>query len=250
MKFRHFRIPDLSDSLHIFGKAKSELLPPQFELFVWNIYKGQRRGWLEEFKKMTSGHDLMLIQEALLKAPGNLSGLQDIEQKQWKLASSFEYKKNQFRTGVVTGSSANALNTQALRGPERELWFLTPKMILTSSYSIEGRQEELLVVNTHAINFASQLVFERFIHLMGNVIKDHQGPVLAAGDFNTWSQKRWNFLRSFMLSLGLEEVAFPKDHRSLRLDHIFFRGFEILDAEILDKVRTSDHFPLRAKLKF
>ncbi len=250
MKFRPYKIHPLEESLHIFGNVEAKILPQELDLFVWNIYKGNRSGWLSDLKSHGDGHELLLLQEAMLTPQGKLHGLSEFHDRHWKMASSFEYKKNQSRTGVATGSLVQATEVRVLRSEDGEFLIGTPKMILLTRYQVEGRADELLVINIHAINFVQQIVFERFIRQMLTAIESHQGPLIVAGDFNTWSAKRWLFLKSVLSGHGLKNVDFPKDSRFLKLDHIFYRQLGVVDAEILDKISSSDHLPLRAKLRF
>ena len=53
-------------------------------------------------------------------------------------------------------------------------------------FPITGTDQQLLVVNVHAINFVMLHTFEAFIKQLISAMKNHHGPILLAGDFNTW----------------------------------------------------------------
>lgn len=59
-------------------------------------------------------------------------------------------------------------------------------MSLCSYYKINGSKESLLVINTHVVNFATTEAFRTFIGELLQVIREHQGPLILGGDFNTW----------------------------------------------------------------
>jgi endonuclease/exonuclease/phosphatase (EEP) superfamily protein YafD len=47
--------------------------------------------------------------------------------------------------------------------------------------------------------------------------------MIWAGDFNTWSRGRMEFLMNIAEKLGLEKIDFSYDPRFLKLDHILYR---------------------------
>ncbi|HQH26650.1 MAG TPA: hypothetical protein PLP17_04575, partial [Oligoflexia bacterium] len=40
-----------------FGDAANAASPQQFRLLVWNVYKGQRGNWVDEFQKVAADFD-------------------------------------------------------------------------------------------------------------------------------------------------------------------------------------------------
>ena len=168
--------------------------------------------------------------------------------------------------GVMTVARAAVRTAHRVRSSERELRLLTPKAALISQLPLsDGR--ELCLVNVHGLNFdptgrqlARQLgeLRERVAHL--------RGPVVVAGDFNTWNDRRMGAVQDLAHALDLEEVApdFPGgtkgriplrkaretlglDHR-LHLDRLFVRGLVPVHAAWMDSFRCSDHIPLIAHL--
>lgn len=250
MKFRPYSIPPLESSLHSFGENHKEHLSGEINLFVWNVYKHVRPNWGEDFKTSVKDQNLILLQEAVVNESLHMPWLEHFPSWHWKMATSFEYKKNRFRTGIATGASAKAHQLKAVRSEDQEIFLWTPKMSLVALYRLEQNpNKELLVVNTHAVNFVLQSSFERQLLGLAELIKGHQGPVIFAGDFNTWNSQRERFLIGLTKSLGLDKLTFATDPRTLKLDHIFYRDLEVSHAEILHKINSSDHFPLIARLK-
>jgi endonuclease/exonuclease/phosphatase (EEP) superfamily protein YafD len=78
--------------------------------------------------------------------------------------------------------------------------------------------------------------------------------VILAGDFNTWSNLRYKSLQDVAEQMGLAEVKLAKrrtrlSHFKRHLDHLFYKGLELVKAEMLTNVITSDHFPITAEFK-
>ena len=136
---------------------------------------------------------------------------------------------------------------------------MTPKMSLMTTYPLQ--QTELLVANVHALNF--QPVFTYMLSWQLERIREHvsahDGPVIVCGDFNTWREDRLSIVRTMFSDF--EVVTFSPDDRSrgggfaiivgnpsLALDHVFVKGFEIVDSEVL-LLESSDHRPLVVRLR-
>lgn len=88
----------------------------------------------------------------------------------------------------------------------------------------------MLVVNSHIINFVSLQKFWVHLHQVFDSLKSHVGPILLAGDFNTWHNKR---LR----------------HLFKHLDHVYCRGLVVLDAQVHTNINSSDHYPISLSLQ-
>ncbi|WP_413587462.1 endonuclease/exonuclease/phosphatase family protein [Bdellovibrio sp. HCB274] len=244
-----FKIPDKEKVLVKIGEA-GEVLAPSSELniFVWNVYKGQRAHIFEnDFRKHGSGKDFILLQEALVDNKMPLLWKQDFSSYEWHLAQSFHYKKNQHSTGVAIGSKYTPSVVDFIRSSSRELFWLTPKLTLFSEYDFEGRK--VLVVCTHVLNFVTTGAFTNSLYEIAERISTFDGPVVLAGDFNTWNVKRHLIMKSIFRDLNLEHLDLENDGRLLKLDHVFVRGFDVLKAEVHSSVLSSDHFPLEIKLK-
>jgi endonuclease/exonuclease/phosphatase (EEP) superfamily protein YafD len=108
------------------------------------------------------------------------------------------------------------------------------------------------VVNIHAINFVGVNKFSRQVAQVVDLIVGHEGPLVLAGDFNTWNPRRKKILAKAAESLGLNRV--PVAARRLRhlnqvLDHVFYRGLELLASRPLRHIKSSDHVPLWAEFR-
>lgn len=252
-----FKVPSHEESLHIFGEAFEKALPETFNLVVWNLYKGQgyrqknATHFWNDFSDFNSKAHIHLFQEMLMNDQWLKSLEQSLPNKQFSFAASFEYR-NQTRTGVGIASVAKALNSKLLRGTEREFFFLTPKVSLISEFHQQhhsGKTETVLVINTHVVNFTTTNSFIRFLDELVSLMQIHQGPLVFAGDFNTWSFKRWHSLIQMLARFDIFPLEFKNDPRFLKLDHVFVRGFKSLSSEIQTHINSSDHYPILVKLK-
>ena len=85
-------------------------------------------------------------------------------------------------------------------------------------------------------------------------------PLIIAGDFNDWLQRATPILEetlglkeAFMATTGSHAKSFPAWLPALRLDRVYFRGFEVMAAECLSNrpwSQLSDHAPLWVEMQF
>lgn len=245
-----FVVPAKDKVLMKIGEAeKSPLIhQPELNVFVWNVYKGQKAHLFEnDFKKYGSGKDFILLQEALVDNKMPLLWKQDFSSYEWHLAQSFHYKKDLSSTGVAIGSKHTPTTVDFIRSKAREFFWLTPKLTLFSEYDFEGRK--VLFVCTHVLNFVTTAAFSESLYEIAQKISQFSGPVVLAGDFNTWNFKRYMIMKSIFRDLGLEHLDLENDGRLLKLDHVFVRGLDVLKAEVHHTALGSDHLPLEIKLK-
>ena len=135
-----------------------------------------------------------------------------------------------------------------------EPWLGTPKATGVTFHEVAGLVEPLLAVNLHAVNFAMGIKeYREQIHLIKDLVTHHEGPILVAGDLNTWRPRRQQLVDDFMQEHGLHPVVFSPDNRTRVfgrvLDHVYIRGLEAEHAEAIE-VSTSDHNALRMSLRF
>ena len=218
-----------------------------FSLLVWNVLKGKRSDWTSDFLRFCNAKDLLIIQEAYLTEEfRNMLGKKHYN---WDMSIAFEYKN--IKAGVLTASKIEPSFVCTLQ--KKEPLIRIPKTILITMYPLSGRDQSLLVANLHLINYTvSVSQFRAQVQQMERILSKHQGPLVVAGDFNTWSDKRMAVIDASAGQLNLKAVTFKDNNQSLVLghnvDHIFYRGLEPLEA-ISTVVTTSDHNPLQIKFR-
>lgn len=246
------------------GDPEVALPSAGIDVLVWNVKKAQRSAWAADFEVLARGKELLLLQEAYV-APRMLEPLVAAgERLQWQLGASFVFGRREGApaTGVAIGSTARALDHQAWVSPGTEPFTSTPKASLSATYALQGRQERLLVVCVHAINFRRAYALEAQLEALAPVIRQHPGPVLLGGDFNTHHRPRMEVLEAFVAAGGLRSVfdeagvlaprRGPGDGRTRvgrwPLDHVFVRGLVVEEARVVTEARGSDHQPLIVRL--
>jgi len=225
----------------------SGLDPREIRMLSWNIHKQSDPGWQRDLRALEDRNDLVLLQESVLDAP--LRELIDGEGLRWVMASSFLVSG--IDIGVLTASRIPAVANCTARVVEPLLRI--PKSAVISWFPIAGRSETLAVVNVHAINFSLFLAaFRAQFRAIGDALERHEGPIILAGDLNTWTDARAQAVRDLARRLGLTEVPFASDFRSHffghELDHIYTRGLTTL-ASSATVVTSSDHNPVSATLR-
>tara|TARA_R110002073_G_scaffold188011_1_gene346738 strand:- start:989 stop:1903 length:915 start_codon:yes stop_codon:yes gene_type:complete len=228
------------------SQVQTSALGNELEIISWNIQKTSNPGWQKDLASLTDTANLVFIQEAVLEADYSASIPADNHR-----AFAPGYRRGELQTGVMTVSESNP--TVACDLSISEPWLRTPKATSISQYSLHERDENLLVINLHAVNFAfGTRSYNKQLSELDEYLEAHPGPVILAGDLNTWSRKRLNLVNDFMSRHGLTAVTFEPDHRSKvfgkALDHIYVRGLEAHFAETI-KVDSSDHNPLRVRLR-
>jgi endonuclease/exonuclease/phosphatase (EEP) superfamily protein YafD len=217
----------------------------EIRLLNWNVQKKRDLGWRSDFDRLAGNSDLVLMQEASL---GGLADSNFAHGRHWSFAPGHSTQNG--ITGVLTLSRSEPLARCTFTSIEP--WLRTPKATSVAAFALKGRDETLLVVNLHAVNFSFGLAdYKHQFHQIGRLLQGHEGPVILAGDFNTWHKRRMRVVDSLAESLDLQPVTFDDDTRlrffGSALDHIYVRQLQLLNAETAT-VYTSDHNPLVAVL--
>jgi endonuclease/exonuclease/phosphatase (EEP) superfamily protein YafD len=228
-----------------FGDGKSSPAIQELRVSTWNVKKFEDPRAYDDLELLASRQDIVFIQEAMHSSEIQNNLELGIPALSWSFHKSFCQRN--IATGVLTASRFYQEYPQTLVSPGTEPISFTPKVSGISVVSVYKKQ--ILIINTHALNFNSGSAFERQIDQIIRAISTTDFPVIWGGDFNTWSESRLSYLRSRAASVGLE-LIFPKtDPRNLKLDHILIRGFQYSDVKVHDDIISSDHFPVSATLR-
>lgn len=235
-----------SDNQISFSTLLKIRISNEVSLITWNAHKLADKNFIPDLVQISQDADIILIQEAMHTA--------DIQKTfTEKFDHSFSFSKSfcnsdKQATGVMSSSSFMLQNNLTLVSPDTEPMTNTPKV---SGYSVINIPEigPVHIINTHGLNFNLGSKFERQINRLAEFIGQLQGPVIWAGDFNTWSNGRQKHLDQKAKSLGLTHLNPKNDRRNLILDHVYTRGLEIISIEILENIKSSDHLPIKAIFK-
>ena len=232
--------------------ATKKINPNNFNILVWNVYKGLNKDFHKDFSHLSQDQDIVILQEAHLDTNFNQIFNYSTDFSFVFATAWIDIKyKTSVSSGVMTGSIQKPEIYQWQRSYYLEPIIRTPKMALFSKYYLEDIDKVLMVGNIHAINFVTT---KKFRHMIRNAVKElaaHNGPIIFAGDFNTWSKRKTHFLKSEMKRLGFTEVVFEQDYRKRFLgnilDYVFVKGLKV-NHSIAPVSNGSDHNPMLVNL--
>ena len=241
------------ESIWQLGSPGLNALPrDDIRVSIWNLCKGAAGISFEhDYRLLCYQSDLILTQEALLSK----RSINVFCEPGFKVVHAASYvRKDRLRDGVMTVSRVAPDPSKMIRVvckyPEPLL--KTPKVALVSFYPIENSKYPLMVVNLHAtlIRLKSAAI-EEMEHLLSH-LPSHQGPILLAGDFNTFTSGYLKAVGSVLQRLSLDYIPIPNDPRprTQALDQVFCRGLEVHSIAVDTTVKNSDHFPLLLKLSY
>lgn len=215
-------------------------------VMVWNIYKQQKLNWLSLLKEYGKDRDLILLQEA--KASPELLAFSKAHFLVGDQVPAIEITKDAY--GVMTLASSYPVYSRPFRTAEPFLRLA--KSALITVYPLYDKRL-LMVVNIHSVNFSLGVkIYREQIQSISEHVMNHNGPVIFAGDFNTWSRKRLHLLYLFTRRMGLKSVCFDNDCRksffNSPLDFVFYRGLILEKSEVI-QTDASDHNPLLVNFK-
>jgi endonuclease/exonuclease/phosphatase (EEP) superfamily protein YafD len=242
---------------------QAQTLPSNVTIVNWNAQKGKNPQFASDLKLLLEQEqpDIVLLQEARVD-------LFEPEQMGGYFAESWSYPWPGGKTiGVLTLSRVPPVRVEPVPTKYRELGVTAPKVSLVTEYPLPNG-ENLLAVNVHLLNFEvwSLKKISHQLEDLKKIMAAHRGPIVMAGDFNTWNQKRLDLVKTLTRDVKLMEVTdFPEGRttgdtrsewwnkalgvdRDLPLDRVFFIGFDPTAARVLN-YDTSDHRPILVKLK-
>jgi endonuclease/exonuclease/phosphatase (EEP) superfamily protein YafD len=243
------------------GYPSPDLDARLLRVLVWNIHK--RSGdpvWRRELRDILRNRrpHLILLQEYRLHDDGT-APLDQAAGYGWAFAPNLYQARHDAYSGVLTASTAQPLTVRPLLSNGLEPLAGSPKPMLVTAYRLQPSGASLLVANLHGINFHIGLdEFQEQLRQLVEIIKRHRGPVILAGDFNTWSPDRVERLTHSTREMGLVSTVFPEpEHIESRfgrtLDQVYYRPGAIepvpSTADVLEQYDSSDHRPLYIELQ-
>ncbi len=218
-------------------------LPADFTVLVWNLHKLQDPEWQNELTRWGRASDLLMLQEA--QDDPELTAWLVSGQFKWQQVAAFRFQGR--ASGVLNAATVEQVYSCSLRIPEPATRL--PKSSLLSLYPLQGSRYPLMVINVHGINFElGMAAYKQQVTQIAKLTRKYQGPVIVAGDFNTWSDKRRFLLQNALARYQFQEASYQPDERTrvagLPLDHLFYRGLTLSQGEAVSS-DGSDHNPLR-----
>ncbi len=237
-------------------------VPESISIVSWNAQKGASAQFKSDLSRLVieDRPDFVFLQEAR-------ADLLDTKRLGGHFASSWTYPWPNGKTfGLMTLSYIPPVRIQPVPSKHREFFITAPKLSLVTEYPLTNDQR-LLAINVHL------LAFERWgtsgirsqLEDLKAVMDEHAGPIVLAGDFNTWSHKRLALVQEVVGELNLTEVTgFPPGRstadkkasflnwllgidQDLPLDRVYYRGFTHHSAKVLT-YESSDHRAIQVTL--
>jgi endonuclease/exonuclease/phosphatase (EEP) superfamily protein YafD len=128
-----------------------------------------------------------------------------------------------------------------------------PKSILITRFPLTGTHLSLMIANIHLINFAPHTTtYGLQVRQLTEILVNHQGPMILAGDFNTWSAERLAIIEEMAAGLSLASANFEADLVrkvfGYTVDRLYYRGLTMQEASVIE-ASSSDHNPLWIRFK-
>jgi len=228
------------------GSPEGEALPQKgVRVGIWNICKGAGgRHFEHDYRILCHQTHLVLLQEALLSE----RAMRAFVEPGLELLHAASYRRRDgLRDGVMTAARVPMSSVpQRVVCKYSEPVLKTPKVALVTTYPVLNSQQTLMVINLHATLLRSvRRAQEEIFHLLSQ-LPAHRGPVLLAGDFNTFTRGYLHRIVNQLRRLGLEWVPIPDDPRSRfgLLDQVFVKGLTVTRLEVDQTKASSDHYPL------
>ena len=239
-----------------------QTLPRTITLINWNTQKGAHPQFLSDLQILLEQQnpDIVFLQEVR-------ADLVQVEPLGGYFANGWSYPwPGGMTVGVLTLSRISPERIDPVSSQYREFFVTAPKVSLITEYPLPNG-ERLLSVNVHLLNFErwGDLKLRNQLEDLKSILKFHSGPIIMAGDFNTWNEKKLRLVEEITEELELTEVLdFPigrttADLKSdflnsitgvqteLPLDRVYYRGFTVDSARILP-YESSDHNPIAVQL--
>ncbi len=226
-------------------------MPDTFGMLCWNVYKNNRKhpGFQAFLHKEVEKRviDLILFQEASFRDNHHF----ELPHFSYDAAANLEFKGEFY--GVLTASKIESTHAKAYLSEGRESMFGPHKSLLLSDYTFNDGSS-LLILNVHAINFRENQRYNKELERFLTLAETYQGPMILAGDFNSWNNKRMEKLQNIAEKLSLKAVSFEeadkvKSFMGKTLDFIFYRELDLIEAVVMDEHKLSDHNPLFVRFK-
>ena len=220
-------------------------------MLCWNVHKNNQKdpGFQSFLHKEVErrGIDIILFQEASFRNNNHF----ELADFSYDAAANLEFRREFY--GVLTASKMESSYAKAYLSEGRESVLGPHKSLLLSNYLFEDGSS-LLILNVHAINFRENQRYTKELERFLDLLKEHKGPMILAGDFNSWNKQRMDKLQKVAQRLSLTTVPFEKTGKvksfmGKALDFVFYRELELLEAEVMDEHKLSDHNPLFVRFK-
>ena len=229
----------------------AEPLPREFELLVWNVFKGGcGEAFKRDIRKYAKSANVLCLQEVLFEKGPQLP--YSLDHLAYDYSPSYS-RLDAAHEGVMT-LSRHALHPvgQRLRSVGSEPLVSTPKSSVISSVPLAGGGE-LTILNTHMLLVRSQRSarqeLQAALDMLDSIARSAPAdPALFVGDFNTLLPQQLTLVDDELRQHGFSRAEPASDPRRMRLDHVYSRNVESCEVTIDHGLDSSDHPALVCKI--
>ena len=219
----------------------------EIRLLVWNTAKSRNESFSHYMNSISGEFDLILMQEAVFSTSAAQSILQFNGFEQCGV-SGFGERLRDLDYGLLSLSRVSSIKHSFIQSQVAEPIVNTNKYTLLTYYPIDKSDKMLMVVNLHVVNFVRIEAYKHELNRSLQVLSGHLGPIILAGDFNTWSSARTHYLINTIKQFGLTQVSIASKHRRSRwgtvVDYVFVKDLVVKKVNPMKMLSFSDHIPL------
>lgn len=130
--------------------------------------------------------------------------------------------------GSATFSSVEPMSTtvRMTENPDQIYELYMP--LIATTYPLQGGSDRLLVVHFHNASIVGSVTQLDLLNKAERLIEAHRGPVLFAGDFNTWTTDKLNNVYALAQRQEMSKIYFDSPYETplgqRQVDHAFIRG--------------------------
>ncbi len=211
----------------------------EYSFTTYNIFKAHLPFARQVVGRLAADNDFVALQEWI-------SSLHVRADEFIATCPTFIIPFRNIKTGTAVISKHKPIDVLTLTSKERELGFTTKKSMIITAHVLHNGTT-LHIANIHSLNFVTNGAWKRQLDYFLEYLPK-SGPLIFAGDFNTWHPWRFEYLENTLRKHRLHYANYDHDI-VLRLDHIFTRDIEVLETKEANTIHTSDHYPVTLKFR-
>lgn len=232
-------------------KHDSNQMGTELNIFIWNLYMfnyvDAQKIKSTRLKDKINEANFLLFQEIISDGDKTQSYLKLEEFNMFQIPylkeRKYDYLPDSINNGLATMSRFKAFEHRLIMGDAIDIADGTQSVAIVSTYSTAHK--DLMIIHVH--NGVSLFRTMNLLKKIKPIIIQHDGPLLVAGDFNSFFMKsklvkKW----AHQLELNDSDVKTPYKFKFInlgQLDHAFYRGMSLSSpVEVLKETQSlSDH---------
>lgn len=238
----------LEDPIKIYDHSSSSELPSELNIAVWNIFKGNFKKKLRpELARIMEKNDLLLLQEVV--CAGDVMDVSPSRRHSFVQSICYRRQSGEPESLITCSTAAPQGVPFRVQSLSKEPIVATPKSSLITQFRITNSDELLTVVNVHFLLIKSRKTYLAELENITTRLRDFRGPMVVAGDFNTYLPRDFKRMDAAFKKLGLKALELSRPKLQLQLDHVYTRGFACIQKTVAAGLQASDHHPILLRLE-